>query len=213
MIEIVPAINVDNFAEVERRIRMVESHATRVHIDVADGTFTKTVTWNTPEDLQNLSTDLEIEIHFMVDDPEEKLLPWLTTDVRRVLFHLESTTKANEIIDNLHNVGKEAGVCIRPDTSVEALHPFIDNADLVQTLAVMPGPSNQSFDEGTLKKIESLRAAFPDKDIEVDGGMRPGVASVCAHAGANYLVAASWLFNGEMSFDEALAKLKDDISH
>ena len=212
MAVVIPAINVESFDEVVRRIRRAERVAKWVHIDVADGTFTQKAVWHNAADLSTLQTPLKIEIHFMVSRPEEKIVPWLASSIARILFHLEATHKAAGLINRCHEAGKEAGVAIRPDTAWEALKPFAASADVLQTLAVMPGPSGQQFDPHTLEKISRLRTLAPRGLIEVDGGISVGIAQECAKAGADLLAAASSLFDGDIPFEEAFSKLSHDAA-
>ncbi len=191
---------------------MAEKHVRWIHIDVADGTFTPRAAWHTASDLDNFKTPASIEIHFMVERPEEKIAPWLATLAKRIIFHIESTEVADDLITLCHNAGKEAGVAVRPDSSWEGLLPFIGKADLLQTLAVNPGPSAQAFDRLTLEKLKNLRARDPRIMLEVDGGVRVGVARECREAGANFIVVGSSLFTGEHSFEQMLANLEHDIA-
>jgi len=213
MAEIVPAINVSDFAAVKRLIEISARSAKLVHIDVADGSFTSTVTWHNAEDMRGYASPMPIEIHFMVQDPDKKISSWFMPQVKRIIFHVEATADPNGIIAKCHQSNCEAGVAIRPDTSYEKLIPFKDTADLLQVLAVTPGPSGQEFDQNSLKKIAALRALAPGKIIEVDGGIKPGIARSCAFAGADLIVAGSALFGNGIDFNKAFLELSDDIKH
>ncbi len=210
MIEILPVINVSTFAEVGKRIRLIESEVSKVHIDVADGSFTKTISWHDPQDLKNFATTLQIEIHFMVEKPEEKIRTWFLPPVFRIIYHYETTTRHDDVINACHLTHKEVGVAIRPDTSWEVLKPFIGKADLLQTLAVEPGPAGQKFDVRILEKLKHLRALDARMPLEVDGGVKSGIARACARAGATILAASHSLFDRDISFAEALRELQHD---
>jgi ribulose-phosphate 3-epimerase len=212
MTHIIPAINVNDFSEVERRVRLAEHHVEWVHIDVADGTFTPHAVWHDARDLKNFTTPLKIEIHFMVKNPEAKIAEWFLPAVSRIIFHEEATHEAHSLIENCHKASKEVGVAIRLDTLWEALIPYSKTADIIQTLAVHPGPSGQIFDPATLEKIKHLRAAAPDAMIEVDGGLgAQGIARECVRAGADALVVGESLFEGSCGFAEALQALQKNI--
>lgn len=213
MIEIVPAINVADFTEVVRRIRIAEHVARTVHIDVADGTFTPQAMWHRAEDLKNFQTPLAVEIHLMITSPEEKIAAWFLPAVSRIIFHVEAARDSGKLIESCHAAKKQAGVAIRPDTSWELLLPFARSADLLQTLAVNPGPSGQTFDPQTLEKIKNLRTTAPDAVIEVDGGLgAPGVARACRDAGATLLVEGAALFGDGVVFNEAFSRLEQDVA-
>lgn len=210
MIEIIPAINVDNFEEATRRIKLASEVCSMVHIDIADGTFTPHPTWFNPSDLAHFESPVQIEMHFMVKDPELKLQPWLLPNVQRVLFHIESTKSPEIVLDQCRKASKEVGLCMRTGTNWQELVPFIGRVDCMQTLAVMPGPSGQSFTQETLEVLKELRFLAPSMPLEVDGGIRVGVARSCALAGATRLVAGSALFGEGIDFKEAFHALKDD---
>lgn len=212
MVEIVPSINVPLFEEVVRRIRIAEPHVKTVHLDVADGTFTSMVAWHAAENLFDFKTPLTMEVHFMVDRPEEKIMPWFKTPVARIIFHLEASRDAGTLIRMCHDADKQAGIAVRPDTPWGKMLPYLTEADLLQTLAVPPGPSGQTFNPNTIEKIKELRARAPVLPIEVDGGVKVGIARECASAGATVLVVGESLFSGPYSFKEMVRRLKDDVS-
>lgn len=212
MAEIVPAINVGSFAEVSRHIKIVEKYARTVHIDVADGSFTPEAVWNDARDLIGFQTPLIIEIHFMVAHPEEKIDPWLVTPARRIIFHVEATDDPGALAARIRGAKKEAAASIRPDSPWELLVPLAHSVDMLQTLAVPPGPSGQEFSRATLEKLKNLRARFPKMPLEVDGGIRVGVARECASAGADFIVVGSGFFSPEDAFEEKFDALADDIT-
>lgn len=149
----------------------------------------------------------------MVKEPDEKIHMWFIPEVRRIIFHHEAARDTKELIDFCHGARKEAGVAICPDTPWETLTPYVGQADLLQMLAVMPGPSGQPFDRRVLDKIRKLRAYAPEAMLfEVDGGVSVGIAHECRDAGANFLVAGFALFNPERSFAESLRLLNDDLT-
>ena len=212
MIDIFPVINVASFEEVKEKIRAVESHVPWVHIDVSDGSFTPVVSWHTPADLEGLKTALRIEIHFMVREPERTIAEWFLPPVSRIIFHHEATSAHAAVIRACREHAREVGLAIIPETPWKVTRPFFDSVDLIQTLAVSPGPSGQSFDERTLSKVRAIRGEHAHIPIEVDGGIRVGTARACREAGATILVASSSLFDTDKTFREALALLRHDVS-
>lgn len=212
MTEIVPAINVRTFTEVEARIRAVENHARWIHIDVADGSWTPEAVWHDAKDFLDFTSPASIEIHLMVTDPMTKIIEWLKTPMARLIFHIEAAEDPRRMIRMLREAGKEAGLAILPPTMPDLLLSYADDVQLFQILAVSPGPSGQSFDQHTLQKIAFLHERAPLVPIEVDGGIKEGVAKACAHAGAAYLVAGSALFGGPLPFDQAFERLRGDVA-
>ena len=158
MIEIIPSINVDSFEEAIWRIKLVEPYVNCVHLDISDGVFTKHVSWHNPVDLMDFDTKIKIEVHLMVDKPETKIDEWLLTPAQRFIFHQESTKNHDLIIERIHNAGKEAGIAISPDTPWLKLFPYFGKVELVQLLAVSPGPSGQVFKEEMIHKLGHVKS-------------------------------------------------------
>jgi len=211
MAEIVPAINVSTFDEVVKRIKTAEKRSRWIHIDVADGSFTPEAVWHNASDLVNFETPALIEIHFMVNRPEDKIFPWLKTPAQRIIFHIEATKTPGNLVKTCRNAGKEAGISICPDSSWEELALFVNEADLLQTLAVHPGPSGQEFDRRILEKLKKLRVGSR-VPLEVDGGVSVGIARECRDAGADFIVVGSSLFTSYRPFEKMLADLEHDIA-
>ena len=195
MIEIIPAINAETFAEVERKIRLVEPHITRVHIDVADGSFTPNILSHQAGDLNGFVTPCRIEVHLMLADIEQKIVPWLVPNIERIIFHAEVARDAGALIDQCHEAHIEAGVAVCPETPADVLLPYQDKVDILQVLAVSPGKAGQPFDPLMLEKTSKIRHNCPTCAIEFDGGVRIENAHDIAKAGATILVAASAIFD------------------
>ncbi len=198
MAEIIPAINTDSFEEVKRRIKLVEPYTKWVQLDIADGTFTKNTTWHNPQDLLGLETSLKIEVHLMIGDIEERIEEWLIASVKRIIFHLETVKDPDFVFGKIKEAGKEVGLAIGPDTPWTKLAPYLDKIDLIQILGVYPGLAGQEFQEDNFDKIRHLRKEQPNCIIEVDGGMNKETARKAVEAGANIIVAASAIFNGDI---------------
>lgn len=212
MAEIIPVVNVTNFAQLEERIRIAEKFARWIHIDVADGTFTKVILWHNARELKNFKSSAKLEIHLMAANPEEKISEWLAPNISRVIFHYETAIDADGIIERTHKADIESGIAICRGISPDVLLPFVGKADLFQTLAVTPGPSGQEFDPVTIDKIKRLRVLAPRVPIEVDGGIKVGVVRECVRAGAMFLAAGHALFSESGSFEENMQKLVHDIT-
>jgi|SRR3989344_5746567 len=207
MSEIIPAINAESFEEIKNKIKLIEPHVAWVHLDVADGTFTPNTIWHNAADLLTLETQLLIEVHLMIADMDTRWLEWVGSKVSRVIFHEEAAHDPMLVLRKIKEAGKEVGVAIRPETGWEKLSPFLDKADLVQMLAVPPGQAGQKFRPEILEKIKHIREAAPRAIIEVDGGVNLETGRKCAHAGANILVSANYIFNAS-DIGKAIEELK-----
>ena len=194
MVEIIPSINVDSFEELEKRVKLVEPYVKWAHIDVSDGVFTKHVSWHDPKELVGFKTSLKLEVHLMIDKPEKEIDEWAIVPADRLIFHQEATESHQFLIDRIHKAKKGVGIAIKPDTPWLKLFPYFDKVELLQLLAVNPGPSGQVFQEEILHKLGHIRSLAPRAIIEIDGGVTPAVTRRCVKAGANALVAGSSLF-------------------
>lgn len=215
-IKIIPSINVPTFSEAVMRIQQVEQYlyplsdgARWIHVDVADNTFTTTTSWHNPSELKDISTPLFIEVHLMITRIDERIRDWLLPNVKRNIFHLETSVRPDAVIAACRKSGIEVGIAVAPATPYEALRPYMHTADMLQTLAVTPGLSGQKFQESTVEKLTRIRNECPSCVLEVDGGVRPGMVRRCAESGANLFVADTALFTAP-DITKAYYDLKND---
>ena len=196
-IEIIPSINVLDFTELKKKIKLVEPYVKWAHLDVSDGVFTKHVSWHEPKDLVGFKTKLKLEVHLMIENPEKETEKWLIEPVSRIIFHQEATKNPKFLIEKIHEAKKEAGMAIKPDTPWLKLFPYLGKVEVLQLLAVPPGPSGQEFSEEILHKIGHIRGLCKECIIEVDGGVNKRVAARCIKEGANLLVAGKAIFEAK----------------
>ena len=197
MVEIIPSINIDSFKELEQKVRLVEPYVAWAHIDVSDGVFTKHVSWHDPKELVGFKTSIRLEIHLMVKNPEKEIDQWTIVPADRIIFHQEATQAHALLIDKIHQADKGAGIAIKPEISWLKLFPFFGKVELLQLLAVSPGPSGQKFSEEIFHKIEHVQSLCPECILEVDGGINATLARRCAKRGAELLVAGNAIFKGD----------------
>lgn len=215
---IIPAINCENFECVKDKLQKIkELNADWAHIDIADGIFAKHITWNNPEDFNDLrfkiyDLELNLEIHLMVENPFDAINEWVKVGARRIILHIEAigknelkSLKAEKLKSDLKDC--EIGLSINPNTSVENLIPFLNDFKFIQILAVDPGLSGQKFHPQVLEKIKFLKKNHPDVIIEIDGGIDLETAKMCKEAGSDILVSASYIWNNKNP-KEAFEKLK-----
>lgn len=196
MIKISPSLLSADFACLGQEAReMREAGADMLHFDVMDGHFVPNISFGIPV-LQSLDrcTDLLLDVHLMIDDPIRYIDAFAEAGADLITFHLEAAADPQDVIDAIHAAGKKAGVSLKPATPAKALLPFMDQIDMVLIMTVEPGFGGQSFMADMLPKITALRHAAPSLDIQVDGGINAQTARLCREAGANVLVAGSYLF-------------------
>lgn len=204
--KVIPVINADNFEELKEKIKLVEPYADSIHIDVADGTFTKNTLWHNPRDLESLDAPLYIEVHLMMNDIDNKIGDWLLSNISRIIFHLNGAAHPDFVISEIKKVGKEVGISISPDESMEEALKYKDKVNFYQILGVHPGLAGQKTLESTFERIKVVRDSCHSCIIEVDGGMNKETANMAIGAGANIIVAASYIFNSK-NIGEAIRNL------
>lgn len=207
----IPAINEIEFSEVFKKINIAGEFSRWIHLDVVDGKFAANTTWDNPEDLNNsqLTTNnsqLNIEVHLMVENPEAVIKDWASAGVKRIIISLEAIGEKLSLPQDLMN-NFELGLAINPETSVEDLLPYLENFKFVLVLGVNPGLAGQKFNENVLEKIKFLKNYYPGVIIEADGGINLETAKLTKEAGADIIVSASYIFgspNPQKAYEELL---------
>lgn len=211
--EIIPAINSKTFADAAKKIDAVKKCARWIHLDIADGTFTKNVLWHNSSDLAGYllkNPDIFVEIHLMIKNPETAAGDWLKAGAKRIIVHIETITDFFALKRATDNAGALLMLSLAPKTPVSALEPYFESVACFQVLAVHPGFPGQLFQESAYDKIKQIRHACRHCDLEVDGGIKPGIARKCREAGANLFAAASAIFDAADP-PRAIEELKKDI--
>lgn len=170
--------------------------APRVHLDIADGLFTFHKTWNEPEHWPDQAP--RVEVHLMVEDPREHVSRWIdVAGADRFILQAETVTPGmfHALAEHLRSRGKHVMLSLAPESRTHAFLPYLEQTLQFQFLAVHPGLSGQKFLPRTLERITWLRRRKPDAIIEVDGGVTPETAALARRAGADMLVAGSYVFD------------------
>ncbi|THH17408.1 hypothetical protein EW146_g3416 [Bondarzewia mesenterica] len=153
-----------------------------------------------------------MDCHMMVAQPEKWVNDIADAGGALYCFHIEATSDPVSIINAIHERKMKAGVAISPDTPSSAISDEVGElADMLLVMTVYPGRGGQNFLERCVPKVSELRARFPEKDIEVDGGVGPKNIDVCADAGSNVIVAGTAIF-GAPQPDQVIATLKSTVN-
>ncbi|KAL9715842.1 RIBULOSE-phosphate 3-epimerase [Leucoagaricus gongylophorus] len=153
-----------------------------------------------------------MDCHMMVSEPEKWVDDIADAGGALYCFHYEATSDPVSLIHNIHRRGMRAGIAISPDTPSTVITDEIGTAaDMLLVMTVYPGRGGQKFLDRCVTKVAELRQRFPDKDIEVDGGIGPKTIHVCADAGSNVIVAGTSIFGVENS-EQVITTLKSAVN-
>jgi len=154
-----------------------------------------------------------MDCHMMVAHPERWVEDIAKAGGSQYCFHIEAAKDPLSIIASIHKNGMKAGVAISPDTPAYAITADVGRAaDMLLVMTVYPGKGGQKFLDKCVPKIAELRRRFPEKDIEVDGGVGPSTIDVCANAGSNVIVAGTAIF-GAPEPEKVIQSLKETVTH
>ncbi|MFK8242640.1 MULTISPECIES: ribulose-phosphate 3-epimerase [unclassified Facklamia] len=201
--KIAPSMLSADFTGLLTEIKEMEQlGADYLHIDIMDGNFVQNISFG-PMVYQWLRphTELVFDVHMMVQQPERYIESVAQAGADIISVHVEATNHLYRVIQQIHQLGKRAGVVINPGTSVAQLEAVLSEVELVLVMTVNPGFGGQTFIESTVEKIAQLAAIRKEKgyqfEIEVDGGINHETGKRCVAAGADVLVAGSYLFNAD----------------
>lgn len=200
---IAPSVLAADFANLQRDIEMInQSEADWFHIDIMDGVFVPNISFGMPVlDAISKHAKKTIDAHLMIIDPDRYISTFKKLGTNILTVHYEACTHLHRTLQAIKAEGMKAGVAINPHTNIMLLEDVIQDIDLVCVMSVNPGFGGQSFIENTYDKVRKLKQLIESKNastvIEIDGGVTNKNAKALVDAGADVLVAGSYVFGAQ----------------
>lgn len=196
---VAPSILSADFLRLGEAIQMVEeSEAEWVHCDIMDGHFVPNISYGIPiVKAVRPATKKVVDCHLMIEHPELYVEAFAAAGADMITVHQEACVHLDRQVAQIHDLGCKAGVALNPATPVETLVDILHVVDMVLIMSVNPGFGGQKFIPRALDKVRRLRALAPDLLIQVDGGVNAETVAKLVAAGADVLVAGSYVFGAK----------------
>ncbi len=194
---ITPSILSADFAKLQEEVDSVAPYSDWLQVDVMDGHFVPNLSFGAPV-MKSIKTDLPLDVHLMVTNPAERIDEFVEAGASHITFHAEAVPERDaqeRLIARIRKADCTAGIAINPESHHDIIQTM--DVDLVLCMTVHPGKGGQEFIESVLPKIKSIRSQHPDLMIQVDGGINAETGKLCREAGANNLVAGSYIFKSK----------------
>ena len=195
MVDVAPSMLGADFGRMRKAAEMVGPHSAYLHMDVMDGHFVPNLTMG-PDLVKSLEGIAPLDVHLMVTNPIDFIEDFRDAGAEIISVHVEANNPL-KALESIKKNNMKAGIALNPSTPENSIEPFIDLADLILVMSVEPGYCGQDFHEDAIERVRHYKEAYPNKIIEVDGGVGPSNSKRLADAGADILVAGSAIFKAD----------------
>ena len=201
MVKIAPSILAADLMDMKNEIELVDTNgADYIHIDVMDGHYVNNIAFG-PNVVKSLRAHTKkiLDVHLMISPVQKFLDEFISVGADIISFHPDADQNSEDIIKKIKSANRKAGIAIHPKVSINEILRFLDTIDIVIVMTVVPGFGGQKFMHSEVNKIIELANIKNEKnlnfEIEVDGGINNETAKTCKNAGADVLVAGSYIFS------------------
>ena len=204
MKELCPSILSADFNRLGEQMKLMEEEQVKwVHIDVMDGMFVPSISFGMPV-IRSIRKEspLFFDVHLMIQEPSRYIQEFVDCGADSLTIHLEACADPMETLRQIHAAGIKTGLSIKPATPAEAIIPYLSETDLILVMTVEPGFGGQPYIEASTEKIRQVRRILDEAksqaQIQVDGGIYDTTVGTVLSAGAELIVAGSWVFKGDL---------------
>ena len=195
MVSIAPSMLGADFGSMRKAAELVAPHSSYLHMDVMDGHFVPNLTMGV-DLVKALKGIAPLDVHLMVTDPLNFIDDFHEAGAEIISVHVEAKNTTNAL-KKINDKGIKSGIAFNPSTSKEKILPFLDLADIILVMSVEPGYCGQSFHENAIDRVNFFKSNYPEKIVEVDGGVNTENSAILTANGADILVAGSAIFKSK----------------
>jgi len=192
MVSVAPSMLGADFGKMRDAAELVAPYSSYLHMDVMDGHFVPNLTMGV-DLVKALNGIAPLDVHLMITDPVDFIDDFYDAGAEIISVHVEANNPREALV-KINEKDVKSGIALNPSTPKEKIIPYLDIADMILVMSVEPGYCGQSFHENAIDRVKYFKTNYPNKIIEVDGGVSTENSAILSKNGADILVAGSAIF-------------------